>query len=500
MRLRELVERVRNLGVQVDLHGDSGADAEVTSIVTDSRKATGGAVFCALRGARADGAAFIKDAATRGAVAAISERAEFTPLTQLVVPDARAAMRVAAWAVWGNSISNVRLAGVTGTNGKTTVVTLLRDMLSSGERSAGLVGTLGLDTGDGLVPTGFTTPETADILGAIARMQKRGMTWGVLEVSSHALALGRVFQDSVGPRGRGLEFSVALFTNLTPEHLDFHGSMEAYLDAKARLFEELAPGATAVLNAEDPASEELARRTRARVLRAGIEEGVDLRAEEIGREGGAKRVRASHGDDSVEFLWRHAGRHNMLNLAVAAGGAVAAGVPLDDIASAAEGFRGVPGRLESVDAGQPFGVLVDYAHTPDALERLLESLRPETEGRLICVFGCGGDRDRTKRPLMGAAVERLADVAIVTSDNPRSEDPDAIIAEIMGGIRDASRAHVEPDRERAIELAVGLANEGDIVVLAGKGHETEQIVGDERRPFDDRLVACAALEAAARKS
>jgi UDP-N-acetylmuramoyl-L-alanyl-D-glutamate--2,6-diaminopimelate ligase len=499
VRLRELVERVRALGVQVDLHGRPGADVEVTSIVTDSRRATGGAVFCALRGARADGAAFIKDAATRGAVAAISERAEFTPLTQLVVPDARAAMRLAAWALWGNAIEGVRLAGVTGTNGKTTVVTLLRDMLGSGGRSAGLVGTLGLDTGDGLVPTGFTTPETADILGAIARMRERGMAWGVLEVSSHALSVGRVFHERVGPRGRGLEFDIALFTNLTPEHLDFHGSMEAYLDAKAKLFEELADDATAVLNAEDPASEELARRTRARVLRTGVEAGVDVRAEDLGREGRAKRVRVSHGGDSVEFLWRHAGRHNMLNLAVAAGGAVAGGVPLADVARAAEGFAGVPGRLESVDAGQPFRVLVDYAHTPDALERLLESLRPETEGRLICVFGCGGDRDRTKRPLMGAAVERLADVTIVTSDNPRTEDPDAIIAEIMGGIRDAPRAHVEPDRARAIEHAVGLAEEGDVVVLAGKGHETEQIVGDERRPFDDRLVARAALEEAARK-
>ncbi|MHC5055243.1 MAG: UDP-N-acetylmuramoyl-L-alanyl-D-glutamate--2,6-diaminopimelate ligase [Planctomycetota bacterium] len=494
MRLSDLVGRMRELGARVDVRGGPDADVEVTSVVTDSRKVTRGALFCALRGARADGAAFIEDAATRGAAAAIAERAEFTPLAQLVVPDARAAMRLAAWALWGNSIRDVRLAGVTGTNGKTTVVTLLRDMLGRSGRRAGLVGTLGLDVGDGLEPTGFTTPETADILGAISRMRARGMAWGVLEVSSHALALGRVFQEGVGPRGHGLDLEIALFTNLSREHLDFHGSMEAYLDAKAKLFESLRPDATAILNAEDPASAELAKRTAARVMRAGIGGEVDVRAEEVAREAGAKRVRVSSAEDSVEFLWRHPGRHNVLNLAVAAGGAVAAGVPLTDLARAAEAFAGVPGRLESVDAGQPFRVLVDYAHTPDALERLLESLRPETEGRLICVFGCGGDRDRTKRPLMGEAVERLADVTIVTSDNPRSEDPDAIIAEIMTGVRDASRARVEPDRARAIELAVGLADEGDVVVLAGKGHEPEQIVGDERRPFDDRLVAREALD------
>jgi len=494
LRLRELIDSVRDLGADIDLRGAPVAGVEVTSVVTDSRKVTRGAVFCALRGARADGAAFIEDAATRGAVAAITERAEHPPLTQLVVPDARAAMRLAAWAVWGSSTRDIHLAGVTGTNGKTSVVTLLRDMLSAGGSPAGLVGTLGVDAGRGLEPTGFTTPETADILGALARMRAREMAWGVLEVSSHALELGRVLPDGVGPRGRGLDFDVALFTNLTPEHLDFHGSMEAYLNAKAKLFESLRPDATAVLNFDDPASEKLSKRTRARVLRAGLGVDADVRVVEVAREDAGKRVVVSHGDDKAECLWRLPGRHNMSNLAVAAGGAIVAGVSLTNIARAAEAFAGVPGRLESVDAGQPFGVFVDYAHTPDALERLLESLRPETDGKLICVFGCGGDRDRTKRPLMGKVVERLADVAIVTSDNPRTEDPDTIISEIVGGIRDAERVRVEPDRARAIEIAVGLANKGDVVVLAGKGHETEQIVGDERRPFDDRLVARAALE------
>ncbi len=498
MRLSEIIARLDPDAREVRPNGTQGADPEVTSVVTDSREAVPGAIFCALPGEHADGADFIADAHARGAIAAITERAGVTPLRQLVVPDARAAMRTAAWALWEDDARAMRLAAVTGTNGKTTVVTLLRDMLVSGGASAGLVGTLGRDLGAGLEPTGFTTPETAELLEAISRMRRGGMRWGVIEVSSQALALGRVFPgDAAGGRGKGLDFEVAVFTNLTPEHLDFHGTMEAYLDAKAILFESLSSDARAVLNREDPSSRELARRTGARVLWTGLGESCDVRVEETARGPGAKRVRLVAKGEAVELAWTRPGRHNLVNLASAAGGATAAGISLEDIARAAEAFGGVPGRLDVVDAGQPFKVLVDYAHTPDALETILGSLRPETEGRLICVFGCGGDRDPSKRPLMGGIAERLADMVVVTSDNPRSEDPAKIIDEVIAGMTGPSRAHVEPDRERAIRHAVRVAREGDTLLIAGKGHETEQIVGDERHPFDDRIVARAAIEALA---
>jgi UDP-N-acetylmuramoyl-L-alanyl-D-glutamate--2,6-diaminopimelate ligase len=310
------------------------------------------------------------------------------------------------------------------------------------------------------------------------------MTNAVIEASSHALALGRL---------DGLEPDVAVFTNLTRDHLDFHGTMESYLEAKAILFEKLAPDATAVLNHEDPSSGKLARGTRARILWTGLGEGCDVRVAELERDGRAKLVRTSFGGSAVELGWLLPGRHNLENLASAAGAAFAAGVRPDAIARAASRFRGVPGRLERVDEGQGFGVYVDYAHTPDALERVLGSLRPETEGRLVVLFGCGGDRDRTKRPKMGELAERAADEAIVTSDNPRGEEPMLIIDEILAGARDRSRLRVVPDREEAIGLAVSIARAGDTVLLAGKGHETEQIIGEERRPFDDRLVAARLL-------
>jgi len=488
LRLSELCETLRGAGVRTL----GFREVEVTSISTDSRRVSPGALFCALKGAHADGADFAADAARRGAVAVLTERAEaVTPLLpQLIVPDARAAMRKAAWALWGESAEAVRLAAVTGTNGKTTTATLLRDMLRKGGLGAGLVGTLGRDLGKGPEPTGFTTPETAEVLGAIAEMHHSGIPWGVIEASSQALALGRL---------DGFEFRVAVFTNLSREHLDFHGTMERYLDAKAILFERLAPDATAVLNADDPASEKLACRTRARVIRTGLAPGPDVAVQVCSPSGRVtvscpRRVRLSRGDESVEFAWSLAGRHNLLNLAAAAGAALAAGIGLAEIARAAEEFRGVPGRLEQVPNELGIRVLVDFAHTPGALEAVLRSLRMDTERRLVCLFGCGGDRDRTKRPVMGRIATELADVVVLSSDNPRSEDPVKIIDEILAGIADRSKVHAEPDRARAIELALSLAREGDTVLLAGKGHETEQIVGTERIPFNDAAEARKVLE------
>jgi UDP-N-acetylmuramoyl-L-alanyl-D-glutamate--2,6-diaminopimelate ligase len=489
-----LTELLRILGLAEDARSGK---TWIASVATASRRATPGALFCALRGEHHDGSEFIPDAERRGAAAAITERANpESPLPQIVVEDARAASRRAAWALWGEEARGIRLAGVTGTNGKTTVAWLLRDMLRAGGFATGVVGTLGRDVGSGLEATGFTTPEMAELLESIVLMRRSGMTWGVVEVSSHALALGRVFQE-----GRGPEFSVAVFTNLSRDHLDFHGTMRAYLDAKAALFERLDSGATAVLNREDPASKEIARRTRARVVWSGVAEGCDVRAAVAAAPGGGDRrarLVARAAGDSAEFPWPHPGRHGLENLASAAAAALAAGAGMEAVARAAVEFRGVPGRLEAVATGLGFRVYVDYAHTPAALEAVLASLRPETAGRLVCVFGAGGDRDREKRPFMGKAASGLADSVIVTSDNPRTEDPMKIIEDILGGVADRSSVEVEPDRARAIGLALERAGEGDVVLIAGKGHEREQIVGNRRMPFDDREVAREALSALAR--
>ena len=490
----QLGELVAAIGEAQALHF---REAEVTRVVTDSRRAVEGAVFCALAGEHANGADFIEDAARRGAVAAITERAEqTTPLTQLVVPDARAAMRKAAWALWGRSAAAVDLAGVTGTNGKTTTVFLLRDMIEAAGLHAGVVSTMGVDLGRGVQYTGFTTPETDAVLGAIHDMHAAEMTWGVIEISSQALSLGRV---------DGLELRAGVFTNLTRDHLDFHGTMDAYLDAKALMFERLAPDATAVLNRDDPAAAKLAERTRARVLWTGLGPRCDVSVSDAGAEASSAqphptRVRLSTPGGERDLDWHLAGTHNRSNLASAAGAAFAAGASLDAIASAAGAFRGVPGRLQQVDNDAGLRVLVDFAHTPEALRLVLQSLRSDAMGRIVCLFGCGGDRDATTRPLMGRIAADLADLVVVTSDNPRTEDPDAIIAQIMDGVRGATNVTVEADRRRAVEAALTMAKAGDTVLLAGKGHEAYQIVGDERIPFSDAQVAAEVLGAIAKRT
>lgn len=455
-------------------------EGEVRSVVCDSRKCGPGSLFCALKGARLDGSAFADDAESRGAVAVLTEQPQpLTSLPQIIVNDARAAMRSVSWAVYGEDASRLALIGVTGTNGKTTVVFLIREMLAEGGRPSGLVSTLGVDTSEGLKKTSMTTPETCELLEALSRVRRAGLACAVIEVSSHALELGRI---------EGLDFSAAVFTNLTRDHLDFHGSMENYFRAKARLFERLGPEAVAVLNAEDERARELAGLTRARVLTAGLSEGCDLRVRPAGGE-----VTIRTRDGSARASWKFPGTHNLLNLATAAGAAHALGVGLEEIARAAGRFQGLPGRLEEVRSGAPFRVFVDYAHTPDALRAALTALRPLALGRLVIVFGCGGDRDRTKRPIMGRLADELADEIVITSDNPRSESPIKIIEEIAAGLPHGRASRIEPDRARAIELAIASAHEGDVVLLAGKGHETEQLVGERRVPFDDRLKAAEVL-------
>jgi len=467
------------------LGGPGAGNVEVRGVTYDSRKVEPGDLFAALRGERRDGTDFVRQAAGRGAIAILTESAErLTDLPQLVVPDARAALADAARLIYGDPAERLRLVGVTGTNGKTTTTYMLRAALAAGGSPCGLIGTVEVDLGSGGAPATLTTPESADLYRAFRDMIANGCTHAAVEVSSHALA-----QD----RTRGLTFAVAVFTNLTQDHLDYHGTMENYLDAKARLFETLAPDALAVLNADDPASETLARRTRGRVVSYGLGEDADIRAEIREMTAAGSRFSVHAGGSETEFRLGLAGRHNVQNVLACAAAATGLGLPIEAVAAGLAALAGVPGRLEPVDEGQGFRVLVDYAHTPDALAKVLAALRELRPARILTVFGCGGDRDRTKRPTMARAAGEASDRVFVTSDNPRSEEPDAIIDEILPGFSSLERVTVEPDRARAIRAAVEEAREDDVVLIAGKGHENYQIVGAERLSFDDRKVARAIL-------
>jgi UDP-N-acetylmuramyl-tripeptide synthetase len=476
-------------------------DLEIVGIAHDSRTVEPGCLFVGIRGFRHDGAAFIPQAIARGAVAVMVERDPSglgipAAVTVIRVPDARVGLATAASRFFGHPSRALRLIGVTGTNGKTTTTYLVEAILGTAGRRVGLLGTIQYRCGGVTFAGERTTPESSDLQSLLARMRGLGAWGAVMEVSSHSLALQRV---------AGCEFDVGVFTNLTQDHLDFHGTMQGYAEAKARLFQMLGtdrakPGeAGAVLNAEDPWAPFFAGQTRARVIRYALAGEADLRvrASEFTLDG----IRATV--DSPWGRWEVAsplvGGHNLANILGAAGACLHLGLDRDTVARGVTALRAVPGRFEKVEAGQPFGVVVDYAHTPDALERTLQIARQFAGGRVIALFGCGGDRDRGKRPIMGEAAARLADVVIATSDNPRSEDPLAILAEIEVGVARAGAGAAEhatiADRREAIAEAVRRARPGDLVVIAGKGHETSQILRDRTIPFDDRLVARDALAA-----
>jgi UDP-N-acetylmuramoyl-L-alanyl-D-glutamate--2,6-diaminopimelate ligase len=377
--------------------------------------------------------------------------------------------------------------GITGTNGKTTTAALVDAILRAAGKRVGLLGTVQYRVGDRATEATRTTPESSDLQHLFREMVDDGCTHAVLEVSSHSLALKRV---------HGCAFRVAVFTNLTRDHLDFHGDMDAYFASKRILFEgNLRHDGCAVVNLDDDRGAALAKVTRGRVLTYAIDNPADLKAHEIALSLTGTSFRATTPAGDLEVRSPLLGRFNVQNLLAAMGAALGLGVGADTVLAALASFAGVPGRVERVDCGQDFAVVVDYAHTDDALRNLLETVRELGPRRIITVFGCGGDRDRTKRPLMGAMASRLSDVAIVTSDNPRSEPPEAILAEIqsgMSGTRAAER-HVIVDRREAIAKALELARAGDAVVIAGKGHETYQVLRDRTVPFDDRQVAREAL-------
>jgi UDP-N-acetylmuramoyl-L-alanyl-D-glutamate--2,6-diaminopimelate ligase len=386
--------------------------------------------------------------------------------------------------------------GVTGTNGKTTTAHVVEAILAAAGHTVGLLGTIEYRCGAVGFPGERTTPESSDLQSLLARMRDLSAWGAVMEVSSHSLTLHRV---------DGCEFDVGIFTNLTQDHLDFHGTMQAYAEAKARLFRMLgsdrrkAGEAAAVLNAEDAWTPFMMQATQARVIRYGLSAEADLRVREMSLTLAGIRAALQSPWGAMEIASPLVGGHNLANILGAAAAALHLGADREAVRAGVESLRAVPGRFEKVEAGQPFGVVVDYAHTPDALERVLQIAREFTPGRVISVFGCGGDRDRGKRPLMGEAAARLADFVVLTSDNPRSEDPQAILTEIEAGLKKAytgSERHATIcDRREAIEFAMARARSGDLVVIAGKGHETYQILRDRTIPFDDRVVAREVLAA-----
>jgi UDP-N-acetylmuramoyl-L-alanyl-D-glutamate--2,6-diaminopimelate ligase len=473
-----------------------GGPRLVLGVTHDSRRVRRGDLYAALPGGHHHGAQFCQDAAAAGAVAVLTdpagrEPARLSGLPVFVVSDPRAKLgEVASW-VYRHPSARLLLIGVTGTSGKTTTTYLLDSGLRRAGHLTGLIGGVETRIAGVTQESKLTTPEATDLQALFAVMAERGVTAAAMEVSSHALALGRV---------SGTSYEVAIFTNLSQDHLDFHGNLDAYFAAKATLFTP-AYARLGVVNIDDAHGRRLADGSRIPIVTCSAEgdQGADWRATDVrgGADGSTFRIVGPGGveaDASVALP----GPYNVANALGAVVALVESGVHLATAVAGVAACPGVPGRLERVDAGQDFTVLVDYSHKPGAVEAVLRALRPVTGGRLAIVLGCGGDRDSAKRPLMGAAAAQLADLAILTSDNPRSEDPLAILAEMLEGVisvaeRQRARIIVEPDRGAAINLAVAMADKGDVLVIAGKGHERGQYVGRSVFPFDDREVAADAL-------
>jgi UDP-N-acetylmuramoyl-L-alanyl-D-glutamate--2,6-diaminopimelate ligase len=486
MRLRELAERIP--GARLMGSGDVG----VARAIHDSRHVRPGDLFVAISGTKIDGHQFMAAAVEAGARALVVERVPdvLPSVPMLVVPDAREALALAAHAIASDPTRCLKMCGVTGTSGKTTTTYLIRSIFQAAGWPTGLLGTVSYAIGLREIPSEMTTPDSTELAGYFAQMVSSGLQAAVMEVSSHACDQRRI---------AGIHFDVAAFTNLSPEHRDYHPTMREYASAKARLFEELDARAVAVLNADDDTSRLFEQITAARVITYGLKHPADVTA---------TNVRMSLAGTTFELVTPRGrtqvrtallGLHNVQNCLTAAAVGEAMDLPLETIAAGIAALPAVRGRLEAVPSAQPLTVLVDYAHKTDALEHCLGTVRDlvHGKGRLIAVFGCGGNRDREKRPDMAGVAERLADRVIVTSDNPRHEQPQAIADEIVKGFSSMRKVTVELDRRAAIALAISEARPGDAVVIAGKGHETYQIIGDVKRPFDDREVAAEILSGTA---
>jgi UDP-N-acetylmuramoyl-L-alanyl-D-glutamate--2,6-diaminopimelate ligase len=455
-------------------------NARVTGVQEDSRLVRPGNVFVARGGTKTKGHQFVADAASRGAVAVVTESdIPASPLPQIRVAHAGAATSVLANLFQGRPSDDVKVIGITGTNGKTTITYLIRHLLASAGRKCGIIGTVQIDDGKEAVEAEMTTPSAGDVAAILARMRDNGCDACAIETSSHALDQGRV---------AGLTFAAGGFTNLTGDHLDYHGTMENYAAAKAKLFEQLGEQAVAVVNADDDAADRMTRDTRAKVIRFGIKRPADYQARDIRVTAMGTHFVLVTPDGRADVDMQLIGRHNVENALLAAAlVGETFGLTVQQIAAGLKDALGAPGRLQAVRAGQPFAVLVDYAHTDDALDNVLSALRPLTVGKLRVLFGCGGDRDRTKRPRMARTAQTYADAIYVTSDNPRTENPEAILAEIAAGFPadKVQSVYVDVDRRTAIQRILADAEPGDVVLIAGKGHENYQIIGTTKHHFDD---------------
>lgn len=489
MRVSDIVKAI---SAPVERHG---ADVEVSNVTADSHQVRPGMLFAAIPGTRVDGWDYVDDACKRGAVAVLSERT--LPHRgcgcHLVVPDVRVAFAEAAALLNGRPARLLKTVGITGTNGKTTVGYMTRDALLEAGFAPGLIGTVAYEVGARVIPAARTTPDAAMIQNLLKQMAGVGCRAAVMEVSSHALAQKRV---------HGIDFDVAVFTNLTRDHLDYHKTMEAYFETKAMLFRALKPEATAVLNTDTTWGAALyAMQLPCAALTYGTSAAADVVADNIDMTitGSRFMARTPWGQHDVRL--NMPGRHNINNALACIAVCGALGVDLQAPVAALSRLKTVRGRLESVVGKQKFSVFVDYAHTDDALGHALKTLRELTTGRVIVVFGCGGDRDKSKRPLMGRVAAALADEVVITSDNPRSEEPRAIMDDILEGLKatDVTPWVIE-DRAEAIERAIGLAQPGDAVLIAGKGHETYQELGCRIVPFDDYEISQKALKAKAGKT
>lgn len=493
MKLKELLKSLKSYKIQ------GSEDTEIFDVQYDSRKVGKGALFIAIKGEKADGNLFVEQAVEKGAVAVVTDSSELVfriSATAIYVPNAREALARISAAFYDQPAAKLKVVGITGTNGKTTTSYLMESVLSEGGLNPGVVGTINYRYAGKMFPAPNTTPESLDLQRLLNDMVESSVKAAVMEVSSHALS-----QERVG----GCLFDVAVFTNLTQDHLDYHITMERYFEAKARLFTDfIDEGKTAVINMDDPKGKDLSKRALGRVIGYGIKgRGIETNIYPKDIKLGVEGIEGTLATPSGEIKIKSSliGEFNLYNILAAVGAGVGLGLPVDVIERGITALKNVPGRLERVDAGQPFAILVDYAHTPDALERVLSTIRGLTDKRIITLFGCGGDRDRGKRPIMGRIAAEYSDIVIVTSDNPRTEEPLKIIEDITSGVggqyskgHKGSGVRVIPDRREAITEAIKEAREGDVVLLAGKGHEDYQIVGTEKIHFDDREEAIKAVK------
>jgi len=505
MTIRELLKRIesscKRTGYEIELKSGRD-DLDIKGIAYDSRLVERDYLFVAIKGFSSDGHSYIKDAISRGATAVVTDGAVGSGfitglssnerLAHMVSVHSRKALAYLSAAFYGEPSNEIVLIGITGTNGKTTTSYIIKTILEEWGEETGLVGTINYIIKDRIIKAPHTTPESLDLQRYLREMVDKRIGYAVLEVSSHAIALERIECCS---------FKGAVFTNFSQDHLDFHGSMEEYFNAKSRLFTYLRSDGFAVMNYDDPMIRQLSERLDCRVITCGLQEGADIKAVNIMPHEKEKRLRFKivTPDDSYEVETGLYGRFNVYNILFAAGVAHALGVDKEAIKKGIAHVRTVPGRFEIIDEGQGFLCIVDYAHTEDALRNLVQEARLLTKGRVITVFGCGGNRDRTKRPLMGSVASEMSDLVVVTSDNPRDEEPMDIIKDILNGIK-ADNYMIQPDRAEAIREAVSIARDGDTVLLAGKGHEDYQEIKGIRIDFDDREALRRAIRERIRRS